>query len=1214
MDHHATVNIILFSREPNSREYSTSFFKLPSRNSRQTVLLACIMSVKYVERYAVPAWSPIAESKTLLALGGTGASGSLESIAGGDLDIVCLDGNAGGDSLSAVSHHRVDSPFRSIAWANLGPSLPMGVIAGGHLNGTVSLWDASRLVPRSNASSSPSRTSNPMLFSQDIHSSKPVLSMEFNPQKQSLLGTGGADGSVQVINIERPSNPDIFRGVTTTRHSNSDVVCLSWNRKVQHILASASNQGLIVVWDLKNKKEVITIKDPGNRVRCSSLSWNPDIPTQLMIAYNDDHSPCVQLWDMRNCSYPFREFQEHSRGVTCASFCDLDSSLVVSSGRDNRSVCWSVHSGSLEAYSDLNLNAPATKLEWSPHLPGFIAAASLSGTVSVHSISQRQTPVAARNPPKWVKQPCGATFGFGGKLVTFGAKQGATVSLHIVPDEPAVVGEADRFEGFLARDLRPFCDMKAQESSEDHERLTWRLISIIHEGQEGRRNLATALGVNQAEIQVMAEKFLGKQNPASHSHVQNKSVDNVGTFDDGAALDADQLDNLFDQIARTSEQQQSVVSAPNSRRGSPRGNEVDEHVPLTDWSQGPEAIIKQAILVGDIATAVECCIRCGRFADALFLAAGGDPELSKKTRSEYARKQKDPFIRLVGHVLSHDLDKFVAQTDLSSWIETLAILVTYASVEEFPRLVELLASRLEKERFDVRSAVLCYLACGSFSNTVRLWNSMSSIQGSQSQALQGLVEKMSCLFTAVRPSSVDQIFIHKMHQYAELLANSGRIVAAMRCLILIPDSIETRILKERIFNAAPSLMGQLVRQAPPFPFDVADVKGAHASIPSQPQQPVGGRVTGPASFQGHGSSVAPPSQFHAIPQVTTQGPPAMMPPNAMRHQPVPQMPPSRSMTPTPGPPVMHQPTNPYGPPQGNFPPAPTVAAPSTYTPVHQGIPGSPYVTGQGTQMQPNANPYNPSPVPKSSNPIPPRTSSIPTRPQLPAMSPSSQVIPATGSGLSPSHRLHQAANSQFPVQPAGPSPAVSRPANSWNAAPVGPPSGGAPVTGPPQSLQRPVAGPPTSSGVSTAPHATANPVTPGMPTSWPIPTQVQQQLSPGIVPPPKLAAPLQAMAGEPVPPQDVAVIQRSLTILLERCAQDGNRRKWEDTASKLNELYRMLSQGLISRESVMKVRELCQSIDRGDFATASRLRVELSTTDWEKNRTWLFAIQLLLPK
>jgi hypothetical protein len=134
-----------------------------------------------------------------------------------------------------------------------------------------------------------------------------------------------------------------------------------------------------------------------------------------------------------------------------------------------------------------------------------------------------------------------------------------------------------------------------------------------------------------------------------------------------------------------------------------------------------------------------------------------------------------------------------------------------------------------------------------------------------------------------------------------------------------------------------------------------------------------------------------------------------------------------------------------------------------------------------------------------------------------------------------------------------------------------------------------------------------------MPVSWPIPTAVQQQLSTGAAQPGKSVG-SQGPVGDPVPAQEISVIQRSLGGLLERCAQDGNRRKWDDTGRKLEELYEKLATGQIGRESVFKVKELCACIDRGDFATASRLRVELSASDWERNRTWLFAVQLLLPK
>lgn len=1246
------------------------------------------MSIKLVEKAALPAWSPIASAKSLIALGGSAPGGGSDFSSGSDLEIYSLDASGRGSGMSVVARTHVESQFRSVGWANVGPANPLGIIAGGLNDGVVALWDVSRLIGPSQASSSPSKLSASLLLSQDVHNGRPVSCLEFNPQKPSLLVTGGCDGQVQVVNIERPGQPDFFRGVTTTKHSNSEVVCVSWNRKVQHILASASNQGLAVVWDLKNKKEVISIKDPGNRTKCSALSWNPEVPTQLLVAYNDDTNPCIQLWDMRNCSYPFREFQEHSRGVTCASFCDLDANLLVSSGRDNRSVCWSLNSGQLEAYSDLKINAPVVKVDWSPHLPGFIAAASVAGAVSVHSISQRQTPAAARYPPKWAKMPCGAAFGFGGKLVTFGSKQGNLVQIHVVPDEPAVVTEADKFEQYLASDLRPFCAAKVHESSDDHDRLTWTLISLLFEGPNARQQVVSAMGIDMAAIQIKAEKYLGKppantqSSGAAKVQSQDSSFDGMNTqFGDASNLNPDQLDNLFDQLAKNSEQQVSTGgrSQANSRRGSPRsGQDAEDFGPPTDWSQGPESIIKQSILVGDILSAVECCMKSGRYADALFLAATGGPELWKRTRDEYARKQKDPFIKLVGYVLGDELEKFVLHSDLNSWVETLAILITYARGEGYARLVEMLGERLEKERFDVRSAVLCYLACGSFENTVRIWASMSNTQGSQSQALQGLVEKMSCLFSAIRPSYADPIFAHKVLQYSALLANSGRILAAMRCLILVPDTTESRILKDRIYNAAPSMMGQLVRGPPQFPFDVADIRPAATATPSHPGISYAQHANAPHGFPGP----SPQSRFPQVPPPTGPVPPS----GPMSHHP-----PAKVTSATP-PRVsgfgQQTPMSMPGPASGSFsgpsPPPQVLAPPPT------GVTGFPQRPPPGIQGTPSpgqshfmpqlpARPTTPgsSPssyiqhVPKATTPhqnvqVPPSssiprigggvppTSSIPARPQTPATGPHGIPLnplatpPVTGfppqlpvavatsshplapqppiAGFAQSHLqnsvLGPALSQGIPQRPHtghGPSPINQAPTVGPVALPpwvgqgaAGQPPQGLGLAGP--SAHRPVVGPPTSGGVSTAPHATANPITPGMPVSWPVPTAVQQQLAPGgLVPPPKSAG-IPTPVGEIVPPHEVTTIQRSFNSLLERYSQDGNRRKWDDTAKKLTELYDKLGSGQLSRESVGKIKELCTAIDRNDFPNASRIRVELSATEWERNRTWLFAVQLLLPK
>lgn len=45
---------------------------------------------------------------------------------------------------------------------------------------------------------------------------------------------------------------------------------------------------------------------PCSRKRCSAIQWNPEVATQLMVASDDDMSPALQLWDLRNSVSPVR--------------------------------------------------------------------------------------------------------------------------------------------------------------------------------------------------------------------------------------------------------------------------------------------------------------------------------------------------------------------------------------------------------------------------------------------------------------------------------------------------------------------------------------------------------------------------------------------------------------------------------------------------------------------------------------------------------------------------------------------------------------------------------------------------------------------------------------------------------------------------------------------------------------------------------------------
>jgi protein transport protein SEC31 len=46
--------------------------------------------------------------------------------------------------------------------------------------------------------------------------------------------------------------------------------------------------------------------------RASVLQWNPEVATQLFVGSDDDSSPALQLWDLRNSVSPLKELKGHT--------------------------------------------------------------------------------------------------------------------------------------------------------------------------------------------------------------------------------------------------------------------------------------------------------------------------------------------------------------------------------------------------------------------------------------------------------------------------------------------------------------------------------------------------------------------------------------------------------------------------------------------------------------------------------------------------------------------------------------------------------------------------------------------------------------------------------------------------------------------------------------------------------------------------------------
>mmetsp|Transcript_44420 Transcript_44420/g.128550 ORF Transcript_44420/g.128550 Transcript_44420/m.128550 type:complete len:1175 (+) Transcript_44420:84-3608(+) len=1169
--------------------------------------------MKQCPRTATVAWCAAEAAPTLMALGSSAKSAA--GIAGGEisgdatLDFASFDLSKPGSDMNIVASIKTERRFASLSWGMLGVDTgvhPYGILAGGCQDGVVSIWNPHAIVNSRGADSG-------LIHSSQVHQGT-VNCVQFHPIRPELMATCG-DSQVNIVALNNPSQPAFYPPSETNKHAGSEVLCCAWNRKVQHILCSCSNTGTTVVWDLKQKKEVISFQDPANRQRISGVEWHPEVPTQLIVAYDDDRQPAIQMWDLRNCTYPFKETAGHSKGILGIAWNTQDPNLIMSCGKDNRLICWSNSEGKMDTFCEMSSQQYNFEVKWAPHKPSIISAASYSGSVSIHSVQQQQN-AGTKYCPRWYRKPCGVSFGFGGKMMSFGVRKAAAAlatdaaktpvasfchSL-VVPNEPEVVPSADLFESWIGeRKLRDYCQEKTRRCGNPHETLMWELMGTQFE-DGGRSRVPILLGFDKDRILKDAEGFLGKQPgttlmgpPPEEKESQQAVAQPAPSL--GPELDLTQAESFFDELTSNTEQKKREDEEREQKRlmeqalGTAAAAAGGAAQALTDWSAGPEAIIKQSILVGNLPAAVECCFQSGRMAEALLLASGGGTTLWTRARDEFLRLQADSFLSTVGNIMTNDFEKLVASSNLSSWKETLAIIATYSG-DQYQILCEQLADRLQNEKFDPRSALICHICARNFPKTVSIWAQAGfSAQGSQKLALQDLVEKMTVLQEATKFNQPDPLFNAKVTQYAEILANSGRLTAAMRYLCLLQHDASSAILRDRIYNSAPMQMSQLFGARPSFPFEQTDVRIMYQQQPQQQpqQQQQQYNMPGAASHPG-------------MPKAPATGPSPVMPPSQPGGMPPRPSYPGASMPPTPGP--GGYPMGPGAPmPGSGMPSGPPAPAPG---PPGPGMGPAPRMPGPGMGPAPNM-PSAPSPgMPGMSGPGMGPAPSMPG----PGMGPAPSM-PGPGMGPAP----------HMPGPGMGPAPHLPAVGHHGAAPAAGPgvlPPGQATMASP--TAGPPAGGPPR---VSTAPQHSAAPVVDGTPVPWPLPTRTQQKLSTTS----SVAGANQAVqersagagvqVGDPMAPHELSHIKGVLSMLIDANSQDGtpaSAKRREDISKRLEELYSMLANGQIRNTAAQKVLQMVKAVEAQDYGTANKMQTELCKMDWDANRNWLMVIRRLIPQ
>ena len=809
-----------------------------------------MVGLREVPRTATFAWSP--HTASLYLATGTRA-GAVDADFSNDTQLelwdLNLDESTQGPELQPLASIDTDSRFHDIAWGKESDSHSRGVIAGALENGSLDLWDAERLLAK-DGDAHISRTSN--------HTG-PIKALQFNPFRPELLATAGAKGELFIADLNNMEKA--FRMGNAVARAD-DFECADWNKKVPHIVATGSTGGFVTIWDVKTKKESLTLNNFGRKA-VSAIAWDPSMHVRLATAVPSDTDPLILVWDLRNSNAPERVLRGHDGGVLSLSWCAQDPDLLLSCGKDNRTIFWNPRDTT--SYGELPVVTNWTfQTRWNPQNPNLLATASFDGKISVQSIqntrsessqnlgnkpqttddedffskaqSQPQGESFSLNKaPQWLERPCGASFGFGGKVISFkatkaaldrdkdgkikaGEKRSSAVKISTFASDNGFGTSTENFEQALKEnDLGEICKSKIDEGASDAEKADWQVIQTLTAANP-RKALVDYLGF-ASDSDVTAE---GRSNTSVNGDEQEKVQPN-GT----PLATSNRLSAFFDQGTDG----ENFLSDLSATKGAKINNPFKIYSGSESESESDRSITR-ALLLGQFEKALDICLQKDRMSDGFMIAiCGGQKCIEKAQKAYFNKKEGGPnYHRLLASVVGKNLWDVVYNADLANWKEVMATLCTYAGNEEFSDLCEALGDRLEDQvkgeetNATVRKdAAFCYLAGSKLEKVVAIWAAEMERQGASEAIgdsafsnhallLQNLIEKVTVFRAVTGFNDKGRLAtgnwklapLYDLYtEYADIVASQGQLQIAKRYLDLLPDKYPAaEVAKNRISQAS----------------------------------------------------------------------------------------------------------------------------------------------------------------------------------------------------------------------------------------------------------------------------------------------------------------------------------------------------------------------------------------------------------------------------
>ena len=721
------------------------------------------------------------------------------------------------EPLKLLTKINISKPFSAIEWTTFGSDKEehfLGFVIGGHEDGSISLWDMAEIlnnINEKNISQDFGCLVNTQLFEV------PVNSIAIN-QPPNLLAVG--TNQVNAVTINENFEMSVKKQCPAPEKGGV-FVSLNWNDRVNHILASATDNGNVYIYDMQKQSLFLEIMEPSLEENQSNklntqIVWSYD-GAQIIIAYDHPEFNYLVQYHMKQPNAPSAMYSNgHSTSIISLNKNSFDKRFVLSLGRDNVITCWSLKTK--KPLCKVQMNDPASQVIWGRKIKdSFICARQdgklYSGRINfvedMNLYSEGQEII-----PNWMIPKRSITFGFGGKFYKFAKdvknKENNIQVFKLNGHKELVTQIKDFLEKTEKNDLKEILDIKIEQAKNQGNKnsnlvLFWTALKSVYE-----KNIDiffNETGLNKEEFSNEISTALG--------HAKKKE-NMPKLYMPPVEESAEDLDELFNApVEKEITRKQSIPAKDNELPNTI----TEEIIKNTNWSVGNEKTIKKSLLLGDIESAVQLLFKNNRNSEALLIAST-KPELFEKAKETYFAKENDLFVKSIfPAIINNNFDLLFDYNVSKEWKEYLFYVNTYSvNNQAFKDFANKLGDKLSSNP-DIYLSLVCYVLSEQYDKIINmiynLYNKEVDKTGDKNELLQNLFEQTQLVNKIINSQgNTNEIFNKIIYNYCLLLVQEGLNIEASRYLINIKDLGDEHIqeLYERLyFNCELELGNSLPR-------------------------------------------------------------------------------------------------------------------------------------------------------------------------------------------------------------------------------------------------------------------------------------------------------------------------------------------------------------------------------------------------------------------